>query len=134
MFIEAVEKSGINGLITGAATAAYFGTQAEVVGIFSRTMPLYVLTGLAGAVGSLIGDATHLMMKEAIPVSKKFNDRASVVAGAAINGVLLGGILYSYQPAILNDFGLVQAIALGASAEVGGSALYTYLKENQYLN
>lgn len=134
MFMEAVEKSGINGLIAGVATATYFGTDPSVPPIFGTSrMPLYVLTGLVGAFGSLIGDGTHLLMKETIPVSKKFNDRASVITGLVVNGILFGGSLYVYQPEVLNDFGLFKAFALGATAEVGGSALYTYLKENQYI-
>ena len=133
MFLEAVEKAGINGIIAGVASAGYFGLNAQVAGLMTnQTIPLYVLAGSVGAIGSLVGDGAHILMKDAIPVSKKFNDQASVVTGLAINGVLFGAMLYCYQPDILNDFGVIQAFAMGAGAEVAGSALYTYLKENQY--
>lgn len=133
MFMEAIEKAGINGLITAAATVGYFGSSATVQGLVRGTkLPLYLLTGVAGAAGSVAGDAVHLGLNEAIPISSKANDRMSVITGAAINGAALGMLLYVYQPQILNDFGLITAVGFGAGAEVAGSALYTYLKENQY--
>jgi hypothetical protein len=132
--MEAVEKAGINGLLTGGASALLFGTQAQIASPFgNQTIPFPVFTGLVGAGGSLIGDAIHLMMKEAIPISKKANDQASVISGAIINGILFGGLLYAYQPAVLNDFGLPKALMVGAGAEFIGSAGYTYLKENSWL-
>lgn len=133
MFMEAVEKAGINGIIAGGATAYLFGTSSKVVNLFGRgRMSFPLLAGIVGAGGSLVGDATHLTIQEAIPVSQKFNDQASVITGLAINGGLFAGLLYLYQPAILNDMGFIQAFAVGAGAEVAGSALYTYLKENEY--
>ena len=133
MFMEAVEKAGINGIAVGGATAYLFGSKSTVANIFGRgKMSFPLLAGIVGATGSLIGDATHLTVQEAIPVSQKFNDQASVVSGLAINGGLFAGLLYLYQPAILNDMGFIQAFCIGAGAEVGASALYTYLKENEY--
>ena len=133
MFMQIVEKAGINGLITGAGTAMYFGSGSVVRGVFgSRSMPLFVLTGIAGAIGSMVGDGIHTTLNEAIPVSKKANDRMSVITGAGINGGALALLLYLYQPNILRDFGLFTAIAFGAGTEIAGSALYTYLKENGY--
>ena len=133
MFMEAVEKAGINGLVASAATAAYFGTKASVAGLLNnQTMHLYVLCGLVGAAGSAIGDGAHILLKDTVPISKKANDKASVITGLAINGVLFGAVLYAYQPEILNDFGAIQAFGMGAGAEVAGSSLYTYLKENNY--
>ena len=134
MFMEAVEKAGINGVLTGGASAFLFGTGAQISSpIGGQTIPFPVFSALVGATGSLVGDAIHLMMKEAIPVSKKANDRASVITGLAINGMLFGGLLYAYDPSILNDFGMLQAFGVGAGAEVLGSAGYTYLKENSWL-
>ena len=133
MFLEAVEKAGINGVIAGVASAGYFGLKAQVAGLIkNQAIPLYVLAGGIGALGSLVGDGVHILMKDTIPVSKKFNDQASVITSLGINGVLFGAMLYCYQPNILNDFGTIQAFCMGAGAEVAGSALYTYLKENGY--
>ena len=133
MFMEAVEKAGINGLITACASGLYYGMDSRIAGMFGqRSMPLYVLAGLIGGAGSVVGDVVHLLMKETIPISKKFNDQASVITSAGVNGALFAACLYMYQPSILRDFGEVNALLLGAGAEVGGSALYTYLKENGY--
>lgn len=133
MFMEAIEKAGINGLLCGGATAYLFGSRSTVANIFgngSMSFPLFA--GAVGAGGSLLGDASHIALQEAIPVSQKANDRASVVMGLAINGGLFAGMLYLYQPQILTDVGLMRAFGIGAGAEVAGSALYTYLKENEY--
>ena len=44
MSFELVEKAGINGIVSAAASAAIFGTQAKVVAPFTQmTMPLYAL-------------------------------------------------------------------------------------------
>lgn len=131
--MEVVEKAGVNGLIAGVTTGAYFGFNAEIASLMgASSMPLYVLAGLVGAGGSVIGDIGHVMIKETVPVSKKFNDQASVVGGMGINGLLFAAMLYCYQPEILNDFGATTAVCFGAGSELAGSALYTYLKENQY--
>ena len=101
MIIEVVEKAGINGIIAGIGTAGYFGTDAVVTGLFGGDMPLYALTGVVGAIGSLLSDGLHLVMKDTIPISKKANDQASVLTGIAVNGVLFGATLYLYQPQLL---------------------------------
>ena len=133
MFMEAVEKAGINGIIAGGVSAYLFGVSSSVSNLFGTgEMSFPLFTGIVGATGSLLGDASHIALQEAIPVSQKANDRASVVTGLAINGGLFAGMLYLYQPQILSDVGLIQAFWIGAGAEVGGSALYTYLKENEY--
>ena len=133
MILEVAEKAGINGLIAGVATAGYFGPKAQVIGLFGDSkMPLWLLMGAVGAIGSATGDGVHLLMKDVIPVSKKGNDRASVITSAVINGLLFGGALYCYEPKILEDFGIAQSFIFGAGSEFGGSALYTYLKENAY--
>jgi hypothetical protein len=133
MFMEAIEKAGINGLITGAASAAIFGTQASVIApMTNMTMPLYALLFLGGVASSVATDGLHLVMKD-IPISKKANDRASVVAGMAVNGIVLAGLLQVTSPEIANDFGKVMALGLGAAAEFGGASSYTYLKEKMYI-
>ena len=132
--MEAVEKAGINGILTGCASGFLFGMSSGIASpIGSQTIPFPVFCGLVGAVGSVAGDALHLIMKDSIPISKKWNDQASIISGMAINGMLFGGLLYAYQPQVLNDFGMLQAFCVGAGAEFAGSAGYTYLKENSWL-
>ena len=133
MFMEAIEKAGINGLLAGGASAVMFGTDSAIQSPFGQPMPFPIFVGLAGATGSLIGDGIHIMMKDSIPVSKKANDRASTITSAIINGMTLGGLLYCYDPAVLSDFGIISAFAVGAGSEFVGSASYTYLKENSWL-
>ena len=81
MFSEALEKAGINGIVTGAVSAALFGMNIAVVPPFmSMTMPLYVYMFLGGTLASLVTDGLHVFMKDEIPISKKANDRTSVIA------------------------------------------------------
>lgn len=132
---EAIEKAGINGIITGAATAALFGMGAKVRTPFmpQQLMPLYLLTFVGGSLSSLVTDVTHEFVKEELPVSQKANDRASVMTSMVLNGALFYGALYLAGDGIANDFGVWQAIAVGAASEWVGSASYTQLKEKMYL-
>ena len=134
MFMEAVEKAGVNGLVSGAAAVALFGTQATVIApMTNMTMPLYALIFLGGIGSSLATDALHLFMKEEIPISKKGNDRTSVIAGLAINAIIFAGLLEVSAPDIAADFGRYTALAVGAGAEFASASSYTYLKEKMYI-
>ena len=131
---EAFEKAGINGIVTGAATAALFGTKAKVVvPMTTRLIPLYCATFLCGAVTSFATDGVHEFIKEEIPVSRKFNDQMSVISSTLLNGALFYGALRLYSPGVARDFGAIQAFAVGAGSEWVGSASYTQLKEKMYL-
>lgn len=132
--MEAAEKAGINGLVTGAATAALFGTSAKVIApMTNMTMPLYALTFLGGVASSFITDGFHIFMKDEIPVSKKANDRTSVIAGLAINAIVFAGLLEVTDPAIARDFGRMSALAVGAGTEWLSASGYTYLKDKMYI-
>ena len=134
MFMEAIEKAGINGIVTGAVTASYFGLGASVVPPFmNMTMPLYIVTFLGGCVASLATDGLHTFLKEEIPISKKANDRASVIAGLAINAIIFTGLLEVYDSTVATDFGRFTALLLGAGSEFAGASAYTYLKEKMYI-
>ena len=131
---EALEKSGINGIVTGAVTATYFGLDATVIPPFmNMTMPLYIVTFLGGCVASLATDALHTFLKEEVPISKKANDRASVIAGLAINAVIFTGLLEMYDSSTAMDFGRFTALLVGAGSEFAGASAYTYLKEKMYI-
>ena len=134
MFMEAVEKAGINGIVTAAASAAVFGTQASVIAPFTNmTMPLYALIFIGGVASSFATDGLHVFMKEEIPISKKANDRSSVITAMAVNAVVLAGLLHMTSPGIATDFGKMTALGIGAGAEFAAASSYTYLKEKQYL-
>lgn len=132
---EAIEKAGINGIITGAATVALFGMKAQVKTPFTtqNTMPLYVLTFLGGTISSLITDGVHEFVQEEIPVSNKANDQASIVASMGINAALFYGALYLASPSVASDFGAFKALAVGAGSEWVGAASYSLLKENMFI-
>ena len=96
-------------------------------------MPLYALIFLGGVASSFITDGLHIFMKDEIPISKKANDRYSVIAGMAVNGIVLAGLLQMTSPDIARDFGKMMALGLGAGAEFASASSYTYLKESHYL-
>ena len=127
---EAVEKAGINGIVSGAASAVLFGTRAQVIAPMTNiTMPLYALIFLGGVASSLLTDGMHLFMKEEIPISRK----ANVLAGLAINAVVFAGLLEVTSPGIAFDFGRMTALAVGAASEFASASSYTYLKEKMYI-
>ena len=72
-------------------------------------------------------------MKDEIPVSKKANDRTSVIAGLAINAIVFAGLLEVTDPAIARDFGRMYALAVGAGTEWLSASGYTYLKDKMYI-
>ena len=134
MFMETLEKAGINGVISGAAAAAIFGSNAKVVPpLINMTMPLYCYIFLGGAVSSLITDGLHTFLKDEIPISKKANDRTSVVAGLVINGLVFAGLLELVNGQVAADFGRMTALAVGAGSEFAAASAYTYLKEKMYI-
>lgn len=134
MFMDALEKAGINGVISGAAAAALFGINAKVIPPFiNMTMPLYCYIFLGGAVSSLVTDGAHMFMKDEIPISKKANDRTSVIAGMVINAVTFAGLLQVVNSQIAADFGRIYALGVGAATEFAAASSYTYLKEKMYL-
>ena len=134
MFMDVVEKAGINGIITGAASAAVFGLQPVVVPQFmSNTIPLYLYMFLGGVASSLVTDSFHVFMKKEIPLSKKANDRASVVSGLAINAIAFYGLLRGVNQNISNDLGMFTTLAIGAASEFASASSYTYLKEKMYI-
>ena len=134
MFMEVVEKAGINGILTGAASVALFGTNARVVAPFTNnTVPLYALLFLGGAASSVVVDSLHLFMKDVVPISKKANDRTSVIAGLALNAIVFAGLLEITDSSVAADFGRMTALAVGAGAEFAGASAYTYLKEKMYI-
>ena len=134
MSFELVEKAGINGIISSAASVALFGTRAKVVAPFtSMTMPLYALIFLGGVASSFVTDGLHVFLKDAIPISKKSNDRSSVLAGMAVNAVVFAGLLQLTSPAMARDFGHMAALAVGAGTEVAAASSYTYLKDSMYI-
>lgn len=132
---EAIEKAGINGIITGIVTAGLFGMNAKVKTPFTQknTMPLYVLTFLGGGVSSFVTDGIHEFVQEEIPVSRKANDQVSVITSLALNATLFYSALYLCDPVIAKDFGTFKALAVGAGSEWIGSASYTELKEKMYI-
>ena len=134
MFFDSLEKSGINGLVAGLTTIPLFGSDATIFVPFANSSaPLSVLAFAVGGFGSLVGDLTHSFIKNEIHVSEKWKDRTSLIAGVGINAGLFAGLLYCYDPAVLRDFGTMQALAVGGLSEFVGSASYSYLKENLYL-
>ena len=133
MIIEAVEKAGINELITSALTIPVFGTGARVIlPMTSQVVPLYALAFLVGGVGSFAGDIVHLIVGE-LPVSKKFEKTSDLVTGVVVNAGLFAGVLYMVDPAIASDFGTFTSLAIGGAGEFLGAASYNYLKQNLYI-
>ena len=134
MFVDTLEKAGLNAVAAGAATWFLFGKDANVfVPFVNGPAPLYALSATAGAVGSIAGDLTHQTVKSEIHISEKAQDSASLFLGLGINGALFSGLLYLYDPQVLSDFGALKAFGVGAAAEFAGSSSYAYLKQNLYL-
>ena len=134
MFLDAVEKAGLNGITAGALTLPIFGTQATVfVPMANSNVPLSALAFAIGAGGSIVGDILHKFINEEVDISEKWKDRTSLIAGVAINAGLFYGALCYFDPEVCKDFGTMTALCIGGGAELVGTGTYSYLKENLYI-
>lgn len=134
MLFDTIQKAGLNGITSGLATTAWFGSGARVyLGLANSEVPLYLLAFSAGATGSIMGDIAHSFIFDDVDISEKWKHRTSLITGITINAGLFVGLLCFYDKKVCDDFGWMLGAGVGGLSELVGSGVYSNLKENLYL-
>ena len=128
-YLNILEKSAINGVITGLASGVTTGLKYKVPMPFTnRVMPLYVFCAGAGIVASIVSDAVHYVVKNEINISKKGADENSLYLGAIAGAVAYWGIVGIANRYLQQDMGSTTLLLTGAVAEVSSSIGYNFIK------
>ena len=122
-YIHPLEKSVIQGAVTGLATCIYYGSAAQARALGMKTRLCYVGAGV-GAVTSLINDFVHSYVKEEVPVRKKAEDQLSMGVGVGVGALVYNYMLFLVNPNLARDTGIVANSIIGGSSEFAGSFLY----------
>ena len=111
--------------LSGAVTAAMWGRDTPVqIPMLGRQVPLWSAAAFGSGVASVGADMVHESIFptwEKSMVSENMNQQLTAAAAA---GMLNAGVLYAYDPSILRDFGMWQAVAIGGAAEWAGGMPY----------
>ena len=122
-WMHPIEKSAIQGVVTGIATCAWYGTGAQAR-IFGKQTKLCYIGAVAGAVTSILNDVVHSFVKEEIPVRKKAEDQLSIGIGVGTGAVMYNFVLLLANPNLARDTGVLTNAVVGGGSEFVGSFLY----------
>ena len=116
--IKSLTVAGLGGIAT--MTMYPKGT----INLFSKTLPLYA--GISGVLvlGSLFSDFIHDYVFPHLHWSEKTSEPVSAVLAGASNTVGVTGMLYLYDPTIVNGLGMGNIAILGLGSEVAGTYVY----------
>ena len=67
-YIHPLEKSAIQGAITGLATCVYYGSKDQGKA-FGYTTRLCYIGGGVGTITSIVNDVVHSFVKEEVPIN-----------------------------------------------------------------
>jgi|GEM_PF-5815487 len=121
-------ETAIKPLVVGVTTALVASQMSNnsfaVRGL--GQMPLWLVAGSAGMVSSYVSEVGHNYLYPALGASQRNATLASTVAGPALAGASLVGVLSILNKNVLSDpaFGFSKTFLIGAGSEVAGSYLY----------
>ena len=123
-YLHPLEKSAIQGAVTGLATAVYYGMDAQaVISYIGQTRLAYIGAGV-GLATSLLNDGVHKFVKEEIPIRQKANDQMSVAVGVGVGALMYNYLLFLANPNLARDTGIIANSIIGGGSEFAGSFLY----------
>ena len=128
-YLNVLEKAAISSAITGVASMLTTGAKLKTPIVFLRgNCPLFVFTGLAGAITSVLNDGIHYLIKNEVHISKKAQDEASLYLGALAGAGVYYLVIYAVNPYLARDMGYKTLLATGAVAEIGSSFTYDLIR------
>ena len=112
--------------VSGGATAMMFGrdTPVRLPFLGGRAVPLWSAAAAASGVASVGADMVHESIYPAWEKSMVGDQWNTLLTAGAAGAGLNCAVLYAYDPSILRDFGMWQAVAIGAGSEMLGAAIY----------
>ena len=122
---DSIGKAATCAAFSGGMTAFNWGRDTPVqIPMLGRQVPLWSAASFGSAVASVGADMIHESIFPAWEKSMVSENMNQQITAAAAAGMLNAGVLYAYDPTILRDFGLWQAVAMGGMAEYMGGMLY----------
>ena len=133
-YTDEIVKALLQGGLTSLASVYYvLNTSNENIYIripmLNRTLPVWAVAGALGTISSFASDGMHKFIKKEIPINAKAQDEASLVLGALMSGGLFAGALYLTNPSALQEYGLINALAVGGGSELASSFITNMIYE-----
>ena len=130
--MDEIVKALLQGGLTSLASVYYvLNTSNENmyirISLLNRTLPVWAVAGALGSVSSLASDGLHKFVKKEVPINSKAQDEASMVLGALLSGGLFAGALYLTNASALQEYGMINAIGVGAGSEIASSFITNML-------
>lgn len=129
MFYDSIEKGAISGISTGLLSAfALSNTPLVMMPIINRPVPVWIFGALVGFGSSVATDSIHSLVKSEVHLREKALDEASMIIGALVGAGSFMGILALLSPQYVAEFGLYNALGVGASGDLIGSFLFHQIR------
>ena len=118
-FTSKAEKSIIHGATSAIGAVIVGGYRTRVlIPFFESDCPLWCIGAGAGIITSMANDFIHDYILPDIPVNQKVKSESAMVLGVALSGLIFTGSLYAVNPHLPMEFGVLNALGVGAGAEV----------------
>ena len=122
---DSIGKAMTCAAVSGGVTALNWGTATPVtIPMLGRQVPLWSAAAFGSGLASVGADMVHESIFPAWEKAMVSENTNQAITSAAAAGMLNAGVLYAYDPTILRDFGMWQAVAMGGAAEYVGGMLY----------
>ena len=100
------------------------GTQLTIPFLGNRVYSLPVVCGAMSATASVASDYSQKYVFPMWDLSTRDERKVAAALAGASSGALTAGMLAAVDTSLLRDFGLANALLLGAGSEVLGSVLW----------
>ena len=128
-------KSLISGATMSVASVMAVGRKAYFTGTLFNTyyeLPLWGISGVVGAVTSVVADGLHTLMEENIPLNKKITHELALASGIGLSTGAFCLTLYALNPSSVTEMGLVKLGLMGALSEVVSSYAINAIYPDEY--
>ena len=122
---DTIGKAGTCGLVAAGGAAGLLGSDLRVeIPMLGRTVPVPALCGGIAAVSSVTSDYVQKNVFPMWSADHVSENRVAAMLAAGTSGTLTAGALAGLDSSILRDFGVANALFIGAGSELVGSYLW----------
>lgn len=120
--LDCLEKSLFQGAAAGGVSVLLHGTTVQIdLPYINQRLPLWVITSGLGVLGSFANDLIHFVVKPEVHLKQKAADQTSMILAGVVGAVSYTGGLYLLEPRLIESFGYINSLLLGAGSELAGS-------------